>query len=95
MRCFCFGRRAKDKRTPIIGLNAKFMEPILVWEYYEAPEELQISTNGGDEDWIAEVPPSYKYTPSWIESSPFGICCTDRYDHPTKEGWTIFIGSHA
>ena len=41
--------------------------PIIVWEYYEAPAELQISNNGGDEDWIAELPPEYHdWPPSWL-----------------------------
>ena len=31
--------------------------PILVWRFYDAPEEYAaLSVNGGDEDWLAFVP---------------------------------------
>lgn len=71
-------------------------EPILVWRYHNAPKELQISTNGGDEDWLAELPPDFTddYIP-WIESSSFGGYETLEMPHPTKTGWTIRIGVHA
>lgn len=71
-------------------------EPIRVWAYHSAPEALQISTNGGDEDWLAEVPPEkdYKWV-EWLDYGTFGVCCIDELPHPTKEGWRIFIGSHA
>lgn len=33
---------------------------IRVWNFYDAPEEFRsLSTNGGDEDWIAVLPPGY------------------------------------
>ena len=70
--------------------------PITVYEYCEAPKELQISTNGGDEDWLAEIPPHYAgHWIGWLEGEGFGCCCIDEYDHPTKPGWKIKIGSHA
>lgn len=71
-------------------------EPIIVWRYHDAPANLQISTNGGDEDWLAEVPPELKddYIP-WLESSAFGCCEIEVVPHPAKEGWMIHIGSHA
>jgi len=74
----------------------KTKRPITIWRYYEAPKELQISTNGGDEDWLAEIPPNYKddYI-SWLECPTFGCCCVDEFPHPTKKGWKIKIGSHA
>lgn len=35
-------------------------EPITVWAFYDAPPELAaLSGNGGDEDWLAEVPPNH------------------------------------
>lgn len=72
-------------------------EPIIVWRFYDAPKELRFPDNGGDEDWLAEVPPALvdSYI-GWMESgSEFGCCCVDEYDHPTKSGWKVRIGSHA
>lgn len=72
-------------------------EPITVWEYYEAPEELRISENGGDEDWLAEIPPHLTTEHiGWLEHGhSFGYCCVEEHDHPTKPGWKIRIGCHA
>ena len=71
-------------------------EPILVWEYCSAPKELQISQNGGDEDWLAEIPPEFvEAYIGWLESDSFGCCDITEFDHPTKIGWIIKIGSHA
>lgn len=74
------------------------MSYCIVWEFDKAPQELQdLSTNGGDEDWLAEIPPDFNggYLPSWIESSSFGCCDIAEYPHPKKGGWKIVIGSHA
>lgn len=72
-------------------------QPILVWRFHEAPEELQIvSTNGGDEDWLAEIPPCFHGDlPSWMHSNAFGCCETNEYPHPSKDGWIIAVGCHA
>ena len=75
---------------------------ILVWRFCDAPEDLRaLSTNGGDEDWLAVVPTSfldkdgYFNVPSWIEYGTFGSCSVDRYDHPDGSGAQVFIGAHA
>lgn len=74
------------------------MEPIKVWKFQDAPEELRnLSTHGGDEDWLAIIPPQMtnKYI-SWMgEGTPFGVCDVKIYEHPTKEGYEIAIGAHA
>ena len=74
------------------------MSPIKVWKFHDAPTLLrELSTNGGDEDWIALVPNSYEgeYI-SWMqEGTPFGCCCVDKYTHEDYEGFEIFIGCHA
>jgi len=74
------------------------MEPINVWKFKDAPEELRnLSDHGGDEDWLAVIPPQMtnKYI-SWMEEgTAFGICDVYYYDHPTKEGYEIAIGAHA
>lgn len=68
-----------------------------VWRFDDAPKELRdLSTNGGDEDWIVELPKSFHQygAPSWVE----GIAaCRDpnEYPHPTKPDYVVYIGSHA
>jgi hypothetical protein len=68
---------------------------IKVWRFEDAPKEYQeLSTNGGDEDWIAFVPTEMNddYIP-WLESgSSFGCCCVDKYN---VLGGTIHIACHA
>jgi len=69
--------------------------PITVWRFDQAPKELQgLSTNGGDEDWIAEVPSKFarEYI-AWLEK--LGCCEVHEYRHPTKKGWKVRIGCHA
>lgn len=72
---------------------------IKVYEFNNAPPELQdLSTNGGDEDWIAVVPKSILDNHGghigWLEEGTlFGCCCVERYD--LDSGDTVFIGCHA
>lgn len=74
-------------------------EPIQVWPFYDAPEEYQnLSTNGGDEDWLAFIPAdvwekSGEYI-SWMGDggTPFGVCGTSYY--PVSNG-VVAIGCHA
>lgn len=71
---------------------------IRVWPWKDAPEELkQLSLNGGDEDWIALIPPKHKhtYTPWMEEGTSFGVCCVDEYEHPELPGYTVKIGCHS
>lgn len=69
--------------------------PILVWEFKDAPETYKnLSTSGGDEDWVAFVPKGYKdkYI-SWLESGTgFGVC--DVQQIKVKDGH-IYIGCHS
>ena len=71
------------------------MCPILAWEFHDAPEEFQsLSGHGGDEDYLAVVPASWKgYTPLWLESGPFGCC--DIEEHTLPDGRRVFIGAHS
>ena len=65
---------------------------IKVWAFYDAPEEYQkLSTNGGDEDWVALVPKGMD-RPDWVGSEAFGCCDVAAYP---IEGGTIHIGCHA
>lgn len=83
---------AYDKPTAICGL------PIQVWRFKQAPQELQdLSHHGGDEDWIAIVPPEYDgdYI-GWLDSGgPFGCCDVSEHDHPEWKGYKVYIGAHA
>lgn len=78
--------------------------PILLWRFEDAPDELQkLSTNGGDEDWLAEIPPSYFKDKDCDYFGPlpvYGLYNTGHQDpeevpHPFKEGWKVRIGSHS
>ena len=73
-------------------------EPIQIWSFYDAPEELQsLSDNGGDEDWVAIIPEHLK--DEWIgwleEGTSFGCCRVQELDHPTLKGYKVRIGSHS
>lgn len=68
---------------------------IKVWRFYDAPKAYRdLSTNGGDEDWVAFIPDamSQEYI-GWLESgSSFGCCCVDEHK---VAGGVIRIGCHA
>lgn len=70
---------------------------IRVWRFKDAPDELRwLSKNGGDEDWLALIPPKLKneYI-GWLEGESFGCCSVADYTHPELPEYTIKIGSHA
>lgn len=74
------------------------MSHIKVYRFHDAPYSLKkLSTNGGDEDWIAIVPRNiwekeHGYI-GWLESgSSFGCCNVDMFEF---ENFLVFIGSHA
>mgnify|MGYP007122140866 CR=1 FL=1 len=72
---------------------------IRVWRFEDAPEELRnLSTNGGDEDWVALVPPRLRDTYiSWLQPGRggLGMYCVNRYEHPELPEYTVCIGCHA
>lgn len=71
------------------------MEPIKVWRFEDAPEEYRkLSTNGGDEDWLALIPHAQAndYI-SWTESGGFDAC-QDPSTYYHADG-IIKIGAHA
>lgn len=70
-------------------------DPMRIWRFYDAPEEWQrMFDQGGDEDYLAEIPPDYEQD-ALIESRTFGCCDIIKNNHPTKPGWFIYIGTHA
>ncbi len=74
-------------------------EPIRVWRFDDAPEELRaLSTNGGDEDWLAVLPTYLKdeYV-GWLQSgTSFGCCRVEEIAY-IYEGRSVCVavGSHA
>ena len=71
---------------------------ITIWRWQDAPLALRnLSQNGGDEDWVAVVPPAL--AEAWIpwmdEGSSFGCCDVSEYTHPELPGHVVKIGSHA
>lgn len=71
-----------------------YVQPILVWQFYDAPEKYQaLSGHGGDEDWIAVLPPGADW-PMWAESGTrFGVCEVSKHELP--DGCVVLIGAHA
>lgn len=60
------------------------IEAILIYRFNDAPKEWRdvLNDNGGDEDWLAVIPPCYRdeWIP-WLEySGSFGVCCTNWYE---------------
>lgn len=82
-----------------IDLNINLTDhskPIIVWSFYDAPEEFQaLSECGGDEDWIVYIHKYNEYvkncgTPFWIERmSP------DCNEYVLPSGAHIIVTSHA
>lgn len=73
---------------------------IIVYPWKHAPDALRaLSTNGGDEDWVALVPAGLvqeydeRGWPMWLEHPAFGVCDVDRYE--IDDGQVVVIGSHA
>jgi hypothetical protein len=69
-------------------------EPIKVWAFKDAPVEYQYSL-GGDEDWVALLPPGVEpHQIPWLSSDAFSACGEFReFDH--GNGYKVVVGSHA
>ena len=76
----------------------KMVNHIRVWKFKDAPEELRaLSRHGGDEDWVALIPPQYanEYI-GWIDNGgPFGCCDVSEHIHPELPDYIVKIGAHA
>ena len=90
--------RAERRRADEIDRELDHKTPTsaaAVWKFYDAPKQLRaLSTNGGDEDWLVELPPGWEEngTPYWIEA--MDSCREPKsYPHPTKLGWKVIIGA--
>ena len=68
---------------------------VKVWQFGDAPQEYRdLSTHGGDEDYVAFVPDALR--DYWFmfldEGTPFGCCCVS--EHKVKGG-KVLIGAHS
>lgn len=74
------------------------VDHIRVWRFEDAPEELKaLSNHGGDEDWLALIPPrlAKEWIP-WMDSgSSFGRCDVSDCEHPELPGFRVRIGAHS
>jgi hypothetical protein len=80
------------------------MNAIQVWRFEDAPEELRkLSTNGGDEDWLAVIPAALKMH-YWVDAAmsediagparnAFGCSSIDIIER--EDGSQVRIGSHS
>ena len=86
-----------DRWDPVYPLDMRGLaRPILVWQYCDAPEEIkELASQGGDEDWVALVPPeTIAENVCWMEEgTPFG-CCSVIYIK-SEDGGTTVVGTHA
>ena len=83
-----------------VYLERNKQKHIIVWKFYDAPEELRkLSDNGGDEDWLAIVPNDMIQggeAPWWMMTNPFSVSGDPQIvPHPTDKYCTIVIASHA
>lgn len=79
-------------------MSDKSLTCIRVWSWEDAPQKLKdLSEHGGDEDWLALLPPKHAF--GWIEwledGSSFGCCSVSKHTHPDFPGYEIRIGAHA
>ena len=80
-----------------------------LWEYDEGnphfPKQFCISTNGGDEDWVLEIPDELaEKLPSGIRrliesyENNYGAGpeapAILKYPHPVISGWQLWVGCH-
>ena len=63
------------------------MDPIRIWEYYQSPEELRCSNNGGDEDFLILIPPGQEVP--W-QLTQLGCCCNDHF-FVRHDGEIVFL----
>lgn len=52
------------------------MNPVRIWPFHSAPEELRIPFNGGDEDWVTVCEKGADYP---FQLDGLGCCNNDRY----------------
>lgn len=81
----------------LVGVNTIDESIIVIWRWQDAPEELKaLSTNDGNEDWVALLPAHLKVADiPWMDRhgpGGFGVSAIDEYEF---DGRVVVIGSHA
>jgi len=81
----------------IVKIMEREKEFFKIWEFKDAPKKYStLSTNGGDEDWVAFVPESmddtWKVFNFFEYNNKFGDCEDNTHD---VDGGAVYIGSHA
>jgi hypothetical protein len=70
----------------------QMLHGIVVWPFEHAPKMYRsMSDNGGDEDWVAVVPPMEVY-PWWLDKLD---TCEEPQVYEIADGYKVYIGSHA
>lgn len=70
-------------------------EPMKLWHFRDAPREYQeLSTNGGDEDWVLWVPPDVT-PPWWAEDGNTQFAPSHADEYELDDGSLVLIGCHA
>ena len=72
------------------------VKSIKIWRFDDAPKKYRdMSRSGGDEDWVAIIPPNYvnEYFGFLQEGTSFGCCTVDEFI--LNDGSKLLIGSHA
>jgi hypothetical protein len=75
------------------------VDSIKIWQFHDAPKELRnMSISGGDEDYLALIPPNYvgEYF-GFLDSESFGCCSIYeiKIDSGVYKGYLVLIGTHA
>ncbi len=67
---------------------------ISLYPWDKAPESLRcLSDHGGDEDWLAVLPPGIPYSECyWMDR--MGVC-GEPSECKLRDGWVVLIGAHA
>lgn len=76
----------------------KYDKAIRVWAFNDAPEEFkELSPHGGDEDWIALIPPKLadRYIGWMEEGTSFGCWKVSEHAYPELPGYIVRIGAHS
>jgi hypothetical protein len=92
--------------SKVIELSTKLVtenppNTIFMWNFKDAPEEFKnISTNGGDEDWVALVPekayfPFIHLNSFDSDSRPQKLILNPINTRIKSVFYTLYIGSHA
>ncbi|GIV03697.1 MAG: hypothetical protein KatS3mg015_2527 [Fimbriimonadales bacterium] len=62
-------------------------------DFLDAGPLQRLSQHGGDEDWLAVVPPPWD-APAWMDTgTSFGVCRVGERELPG--GYVVVIGAHA